>query len=553
VKIRNKNLYYYLFIVLFSLILVLNLFLHGGEPATYDGRIHITNMAQYNMAISDGDVLVTWADGLANYGLPIPLFAQQLTPYIGSLINFVSGNSLFSYKLVYLLGAVLSSLLFYKWLRMYWKPGAALLAVFLFNFAPYRIINIYIRGAQPEFFASVFLPLILINLYKLAHKISRRSFIYLVLSILGLVLTHPMMLLVYSVIYIPYFLYLLYKNRANWLKLFFLTSFAFALGIGLASFYLTPLFLEMKYLYVGLSENFLVEGSFLGVKNFIDPKWYFSLGDNDWTRGHFIKSGLLETIIFVVGAMTVGYLLITKQVKKHSLFITFMVSGLISIFFLTRLSIGVYRFVDMLSKIQHPWRFLSAFMFIPPILLAIFYTKYPRKSVLIILILVIVYMRIPQLYGKNYVEHPEVYYQHTDENLQMVVFNTIWSGLTEEYPVKELKGEIIDGEGQIAEREESNSRRRYRVVAEERIRMADYTFYFPGWNVYIDGEKLSLRDVIWQDPEYRGVITYYVPEGEHNIDVVFESTKVRKAGYLVSLVSGVTLMAILVIRPKRFI
>jgi len=553
VNIRNRNLYYYSFIVLFSLVLVLNLFLHGGEPATYDGRIHITNMAQYHMAISDGDILVTWADGLANYGLPIPLFAQQLTPYMGALFNFVSGNSLFSYKLVYLFGAVLSSLLFYKWLRIYWKSETALLAVFLFNLAPYRIINIYIRGAQPEFFASVFLPLVLISLYGLAHKISRRSFVFLVISLLGLTLTHPMMLLIYSVIYIPYLLYLLCQNRTIWLKLSLLTSLAFVLGIGLASFYLAPLLLEMKYLYVGLSKNFLVEESFLGIKNFIDPKWYVSLGDNDWTRGHFIKSGLLETIIFVIATAMAGYYSITGQCKKHGLLILFVVSGLISIFFLTRLSISVYQSVNMLSKIQHPWRFLSAFMFIPPILLAIFYGKYPRKFVLIVFILLISYMRIPQLYGKNYVEHLESYYQQTDGNLQMVVFNTIWSGLAEEYPVKELKGEIIEGKGQIVEREEKNSRRRYRVVVKERIRMADYTFYFPGWNVYIDGKKLSLRDVIWQDPEYRGVITYYVSKGEHEIEVVFESTKVRNVGYLVTLVSGVILMAILVIRPKRFI
>ena len=191
----------------------------------------------------------------------------------------------------------------------------------------------------------------------------------------------------------------------------------------------------------------------------------------------------------------------------------------------------------MLSKIQHPWRFFSAFMYIPPILLTMFYAKYSRKFILIIIIFIIAYMRVPQLYGKNYVEHPETYYRRTVENLQMVVFNTIWSGLTEEYPVKEFKGEVIEGKGKIIERIEKNSRRRYKVVAEEKIRMADYTFYFPGWNVYIDGIKLSLRDVIWQDPDYRGVITYYVPKGKHNIYVVFESTKVRKAGYLVSIFS----------------
>jgi hypothetical protein len=72
--------------------------------------------------------------------------------------------------------------------------------------------------------------------------------------------------------------------------------------------------------------------------------------------------------------------------------------------------------------------------------------------------------------------------------------------------------------------------------------MADYTFYFPGWRAYIDGRETTIQ---FQDPEYRGVITYYVPSGEHRIDLLFTDTKVRKFGIVISIFSIVSFFAIL--------
>ena len=70
-----------------------------------------------------------------------------------------------------------------------------------------------------------------------------------------------------------------------------------------------------------------------------------------------------------------------------------------------------------------------------------------------------------------------------------------------------------------------------------------YTFYFPGWRVYVDGVKTSIE---FQDPNSRGLITYNVSKGEHNVKIVFEDTKVRLLGKILSLFFiGVFLVAIL--------
>jgi len=55
-----------------------------------------------------------------------------------------------------------------------------------------------------------------------------------------------------------------------------------------------------------------------------------------------------------------------------------------------------------------------------------------------------------------------------------------------------------------------------------RFRMIDYTFYFPGWKVFVDNKEVPIE---FQDPKYRGVITYGVPSGKHTILLKFTNTK----------------------------
>jgi hypothetical protein len=64
-----------------------------------------------------------------------------------------------------------------------------------------------------------------------------------------------------------------------------------------------------------------------------------------------------------------------------------------------------------------------------------------------------------------------------------------------------------------------------------------YTFYFPGWRAYVDGEEVEIEVA---GPE--GFITFWVPMGEHEVLVRFEDTLPRTAGWLFS-VSGFLVLA----------
>lgn len=535
IKIKTEWLYY-LLIFLISFILVFDLFFNIGHSAHMDGRAHITTIAQFYRAIQSGDLKPTWADWFGNYGMPVPLVAHQLVSYLGAWITFITNNVITSWKIVAFIAALLSNLLFYKFLRIHFGQLSSFVAVFIYNVAPYRILNLFVREALPEFFASVFFPMVLIALHYLIKEKKPGAVFLLIISITGLSLSHPMMLVVSSFIIFPYLLYLL-KSEKKRLKQLFIVGASSIWGLMIASYYILPLNFEIKYFYYGLLKNHLTEGQTLHLRNFIDPNWYYYFERDILNRGHFVTPGLFEVIITILG---LGYILKRFLIDKNKKVDVFMIAvfvGLISLFLTTDYSLVFYKNINILSNIQFPWRMLSLFIFIPPIIIAYFLNKLSRQKLYLAGILLVVFFgvfRFPQLYSKNNTDHPLGRYMFTVVNLHSTNMNTIWTGVTDDYPVKKEKPEIISGEGKIISKKVSNSWRKYIVKAETPIRMVDYTFYFPGWRVWVDGKEV---DIQFQDPAFRGVITYNVDKGKHEVYLKFTNTKIRVLGNIISLFS----------------
>ena len=97
-------------------------------------------------------------------------------------------------------------------------------------------------------------------------------------------------------------------------------------------------------------------------------------------------------------------------------------------------------------------------------------------------------------------------------------FDVIWSeGPAKDYPIAPV--EVIGGEASIDNHKQSGHRQTYVIHAETEAQIVNNTQYFPGWRVYIDGEKAPIE---FQDNNWKGKITYRVSPGIHDIVVVFE-------------------------------
>jgi hypothetical protein len=72
-----------------------------------------------------------------------------------------------------------------------------------------------------------------------------------------------------------------------------------------------------------------------------------------------------------------------------------------------------------------------------------------------------------------------------------------------------------------------------------------YTFYFPGWKAYVDGQPV---EITLSEPE--GWITFWVPAGEHTVRVQLEETLPRLVGWGLTALALLGLAALVVWRLR---
>lgn len=545
-KVFFHKYQYFLVLLIISGIFCLDLFVRVGRPSAFDAPTHLANIAQFTSALYDGDFPVRWFDGFANYGMPMGVIVQQTTSYLGAVFNLVFNNVVLSYNLVVLVGTFFSLLFLFKFLTLHFSKPAALLGVILFALAPYRIINIYVRGALPEYFAQVFFPLIFIGLLYWIKQREIKGLWIVLAGVVGILLTHPFTMVIGSFLFIPYALYLLLQKRVRIKELFGVLLPlvpTLLLALGLVAYYIIPLFVEIKYFYYGRSGQGLLPNQHLTLLNYIGDYWnYFTIHDID-VRGHVIHLGLLELFIIVSG-------LFYWVSKDRTSRIVPALLGILSVlvFFTSQYANFLYTSVPFLGGIQHNWRMFTSIVFVAPLVATYIADRTKSQTLIGVIILIAIIVRVPQLYGKNYLLEPDTKHYSSKVNLHGNILNTIWTGPTQDYPIKEVKGEVVEGRGTILERIERNSRRSYTVQADTELRLTDNTFYFPGWRVYVNGEEVPIE---FQDMNYRGVITYKVPTGNHTVEVVFTNTKIRLLGNVITI--GTMVLIVLLFLNKKWV
>ncbi len=321
------------------------------------------------------------------------------------------------------------------------------------------------------------------------------------------------------------------------------------LGVLMSAYYSVPLFVEIRYFFYGQSTDHFVAHNFLPMARFFIERWTF-FGPDVATRGNILQGGLIEGGVLIVG---LAYVFIARNKLGKSL--TAWMAILLVGYMLSMLPLSemVYKHTFM-NAIQHPWRMLSGYSIVVPILagLCVHKLTYSRRVIaVLVLIVAIGCLRFPQLYTKNARIIPQKSYFITPENTHGLIMNTVWMGDARSYPYQKVKGSIIEGSGTILTRQEGGIEHVYEVQASTPIRMLDYTFYFPGWEVLVDGNTFT--NIEFQDPSYRGLITFIVPEGSHRVVVRFRETKVRMLGNILSLIGmiGAGVYAWYVLKKKK--
>jgi hypothetical protein len=557
IKIKS-GIIAYLFLIGMSLLPLTGL-LKPGLPITHDGQDHVARIANFYTSLIQGNIIPRWAGNLNwGYGHPILEFLYPFPSYFASFFKFIGFSSVDSTKLVFGIGYIVSLLSMYLWVNHRWGKLSGIIASVSYGFSPYRFIDLYVRGAIGEHIAFIFPPLILYFLDKISENIKSNKpeplpLVCLSLSVFGLILSHNAIALMFLPIIFIYVLYLSYFECRFNLKFFIFRVFVgLSLGFLLSAFFWIPAYFEGKYTLRDIVTGNETIKRFVPLSKFFIPTWNYG-GSEEFSKDIGIMNwlGIITSLFFIVKS---------KIMKDKVIMGGLLIIFIITIFLMTSWSSIIWTHLRIMLKFQFPWRFLTVSVFCVSVVTGIsagYIIGNNWKSNLIKTIIVVsIFAGVVSTYWmwhvKSYLIKPEMYY------------SGIYSGTTdtgESSPIWSVRfmehnplapAEVIEGDADIISITRSFNQRYYSVNAKVPTNIVENTLYFPGWKIFVDNQQAKIQ---YQDPAYRGLMEYWVPNGKHKVKIIYTRTKIRFIADIISIIGfiiviGLTLYQIL--WKKRF-
>ena len=562
-----SNSRFILLVLVLALVAAAPFLTRPGLPHQTDAELHVYRAAELGHTIRGGFFYPRWApDFYYGYGYPIFNYYTPLTYYLANLFDLLPGVDIVGgVKAVFVLGFFIASLGTYLLGRELFGPAAGVLAAASYTFAPYVVfIDPHARGVLAEHFAICLLPMVFYAFRCLMSGVGGRwALLGSVLSLAALLLSHNLLALVSVTLLLAYWtwetLFGVGRSRAGW------GALVFALVAASVAFFWLPAILErgaVRLDVVGpghfdFREHFLALSELLAPSRILDmgataPRYRFNLGLAQWLLA-----------LPVLGA------LLRPATPNRRILSYFALAGLGLLFLMLPASTSVWERVPLMEYLQFPWRLLGPVNLMLSLCAAAGVTLLPqgrwRNPALATGLAAILLLSLPVLYPPMWQPDfgptaPHDIIEWEQRSLALGTTSTAdfmpveaarvmvhpEASLIESYtrpgPVDRVNRASLPAGARVEIVEHGPLHDRFAVYMPQEFILRLFTFYFPGWRAYVDGEEVKIKI---GDPE--GFITLMVPEGEHEVVVQFESTPPRTAGWIISAAGLVVLVIALVL------
>ena len=575
-------------IVLFAFPALL-LLLQDQAICTHDGAMHFYRLTALRHAIDQGLVSSRWTPGLV-YGYGFPFFNfREIGPYylpealfllgltIPAALNAVyAGTLLISGWGAYLLG------------RDIWQDElAGLVAAVAYMYAPYQLLNVYVRGNLPECMALALLPIIVWLFRRLVDAPRIPTFILATLSVAALLLLHNQSSLLFIPLLIAYLAILLSLRRQHvsishqrrWL----LIAASLFIGIGLTAFAWLPAIAEKESVQLYLTHssrgndfhfNFLALTDLFAPPTPADP----SLLNPPLN----VYPGLPQLILGMVGIL--GLIIfrrlgstdadrrstvINSERRWHSALFALATLGLLS--FSLPFTTPLWENLPLIRFVQFPWRFVGRASLPLAILAGAVPAFFARRPILFrvsttISLTVLILAAFPWLYPTTCKNPPSPTIADVMD-FERATGQTGVNPLGAYFPrwvVQRPTGSPMEAalrEGATPRRfdstnlpagatllQESYGPNRATIKLETPIpfQAVYHTFYFPGWTVQIDKEHVPIKPTA-----QTGLVSFPVPAGQHTLTIRWGLTPLRAGAAAISVAALMTLVAVSILFRER--
>jgi uncharacterized membrane protein len=511
---------------LLSFLPLVNLLTPGIMDA-HDAPDHVARVANFFNSLSEGVLIPRWAGNLNwGYGHPILMFLYPLPSYTASFFHALGASLVDSVKLTFAVSYIGSIIFFFLWASVAYNPVAAVVGSILYGFAPYRFVDLYVRGAFGEHMAFTFAPLLLLGLVGLAKGKKYWPLPTLIVAVAGLLLSHNAVSLMIFPLVLLYGVYLAVFEAKQRMVFVRWVALGFAIGFAASAFFWMPAFFEGKYTLRDIVTRGEFANRFVPWLAFLYSPWNYGIShefSKEVGRVH-----LVAVLIGIVSAMR-------SSIVAHRWFLWGSIAVFIgSLFVMTSSSAPLWQMVTILQKFQFPWRFLTVSVFVSSVIATVVVSRVrkPFGYWAVGIALCAVVLSMPMWKAKGYIvrdtaHYTGIYKSTTDTGES----SPIWSVRFMEHMPQHFI-EVIEGIALIEPKDRTSTQHSYIVSAESRVRLVENTLYFPGWRVLVDGNPVAIE---FQDPTHRGLMTFWVDPGVHEISVVFGQTKLRRVADILSL------------------
>src|SRR3989344_5162280 len=159
----------HLIILILLSIIALWPFFRRGYFESHDGEWMVIRFSAFHQTLSSGQFPVRFVDRLNNnYGYPVLNFLYPLPFYFAEIPKVLGFGFVNSIKIIFVVSTVASVVIMFWALTQVFSKEAGFAGAALYLFAPYRFVDLYVRGSIGENLAFAIIPLILGVLFKIA-------------------------------------------------------------------------------------------------------------------------------------------------------------------------------------------------------------------------------------------------------------------------------------------------------------------------------------------------------------------------------------------------
>jgi len=531
-------------------ILLLRFLLQPGFPETHDGQNHIARLANLHLASIDRHFPFRWAPNL-NYKFGYPVFNfNYYLPQVAALAPVKLGFSFeSSLKLVIGLSLLVGGVFWYLLLRKWFNKWPALAGALLYITAPYQLVNIWVRGSVGEIVAFGLLPFLLWLIVGFFEKPKLWKFALLTLGMTAFMLSHNIMVLFGMPLLLAFIVVSAWQTK-SWRRLKWM-GLILGLGIGMSLFFWLPALGEKQFTNIDqVNLSYQYKDHFPSFRQLLKSDWGYGFSVPGNEDSFTFELGPFHWLAVVLAGLGLVVNILRKQtIKNKKIWGFFIGIFLLSLLSMMKFTFPVWQIIPFVHYIQFPWRLLI-FSCLGAAFLGAGLVQYLPKLGVCLVIGAVSYALLLSKPGGWF--HWDNYF-HYEFPFNTSVLGENMPRWFEQEKNHTIEGKIFDlkGVASIRELEWKTQKHSYQIDSPMEAEIWERTAYFPGWEVYVDGEKTEIN---YQHEDYPGVITFSVPPGKHEIKTVLtENTPARRLGNALSLVSLTVFLGIIFINRLSYV